>query len=139
MTECLDHGLKGNGLGYARWWCRERHKKMLAHRLVFERVNGYLPTVVMHTCDNARCVEPTHLVAGDWDLNNKDRAAKGRSAQTRYDKRTLPDWVVHEIRRRFPLRTKKDPVNGPLALSREFGVDTNVIYQVASGRTYRDV
>jgi hypothetical protein len=133
---CIDHGLKGNYQGYAERWCRETGKKEKAHRLAFFRANGCWPKVVMHTCDNPRCVNPEHLVAGDWGANNRDRADKGRSAKIRLDLRKLNDQQADEIRRRFALRTNRDKVNGVSALAREFGVDTNVIYNIAYGRSH---
>lgn len=140
--ECKDHGYSGNPHGYAR--VRRpfgNSPKVALHRWVFQQEHGYLPPVVMHACDNPRCIEITHLKPGDWDLNNKDRAAKGRSAKKRTDLRRLTMEDAAEIRRRFALRTPgvKDYENGVVALAREFGVDTNVIYQISSRRTYTHV
>lgn len=137
---CIDHGYSGGAQGYAQ--VRRptgSSPKINLHRWVFLQHHGYLPPVVMHLCDNPRCIEITHLAPGDWNLNNKDRAAKGRSAQNVHSRRTLTDDQAREIRERFAKRTRKDYVNGPTALSREFGVDANVIYQIGEGRTYRDV
>jgi len=133
---CIDHGLKGTQLGYGRWWCSITGKKELAHRVVFFQRHSYWPEVVMHTCDNPRCINPDHLVAGDRGANNRDRAAKGRSAKVRLDLRKLNDEQAEEIRRRFALRTSRDKVNGVCALAKEFGVDTNVIYNIAHGRSH---
>lgn len=133
---CLDHGLKGNAQGYANVWCRETGKKEKAHRLAFFRANGFWPVVVIHTCDNPRCVNPAHLVAGDWATNNRDRASKGRSAKVRHDLRRLNDEQAAEIRRRFALRERRDPVNGVCALAKEFSVDTGTIYNIAYGRSH---
>lgn len=147
-TPCKDHGLKGSADGYAEVRRKEsdrkpdgrsRTPKVKMHRWVFFMEHGHYPPVVMHLCDNPRCIEVSHLAAGDWDTNNKDRASKGRSAKVRPDRRRLVDEDVREIRARFPGRGVRDNVNGVSALAREFGVDTNVIYQIADGRTYRDV
>jgi hypothetical protein len=78
-------------------------------------------------------------MAGDWDTNNKDRAAKGRSALNVHARRRLTVGEVTEIRTRFATRSNPDPVNGVIALAREFGVDSTAIYQIAYRRTYRDV
>lgn len=146
---CLDHGFKGNARGYASvrrpapWGKldgpRNKNPKVLMHRWVFYEAHGYVPPVVMHACDNTRCVEIAHLSPGDWDLNNKDRAQKGRSAPWVPSRQKLTHPQVREIRERFAKRTPRDSENGPFALSKAFGVDINVIYQIATGRTYRDV
>lgn len=145
---CLDHGYAGGGQGYAEVRRAESERKpdypgatpkVKLHRWVFFMEHGYYPPVVMHRCDNPRCIEVTHLAAGDWGTNNKDRAAKGRSAEHRPDKRHLRDDEVREIRLRYAGRGVRDSVNGVTALAREFGVDSNVIYQITDGRTYRDV
>jgi hypothetical protein len=136
---CIDHGYKGNGQGYAS--VRRptgRDPKVLLHRWLFGQAHGYLPEAVMHRCDNTRCIEVAHLIGGTRADNNKDRAAKGRSAKVRHDKRKLTPGQVAEIRVRYTGKGRgKDPVNGVTALAREFGVDSNVIYQITSGRTYR--
>jgi hypothetical protein len=134
---CLDHGYKGSSGGYAS--ARRptgRDKKGLLHRWIFQQEHGYLPEVVMHACDNPRCIEITHLVGGTRNLNNKDRAAKGRSAKSRPDRRKLSLDDVADIRERFARRTRKDLINGPVALAKQYGVDPNVIYQIAQMRTY---
>jgi hypothetical protein len=137
LTPCLDHGLKGNSLGYGRFWDSQTKRKMLAHRKVFRDLHGYLPPVVMHSCDNTRCIQPAHLAPGDWDSNNKDRAAKGRSTKKLVAKRKLSMQDAEDIRSRFAMRTKPvDLTNGVVALSREYGIDPTAIYQIASGRTY---
>lgn len=136
-TPCVEHEYAGSRQGYA--YVRRptgSDPKVLLHRWVFLQEHGYLPEAVMHTCDNTRCIEITHLVAGTRDLNNKDRAAKGRSAKRVPSRRKLTDEDAVNIRERFALRTRKDNTNGPVAIARDYGVDPNVIYQIAEGRTY---
>jgi hypothetical protein len=35
--------------------------------------------VVMHLCDNKRCIEPSHLVLGTTRENNRHNADKGKA------------------------------------------------------------
>lgn len=53
----------------------------LAHRASYKLFKGDIPEgmCVLHKCDNPSCINPDHLFIGDWDVNNKDRAAKGRT------------------------------------------------------------
>lgn len=51
------------------------------HRIAFFEVHGYWPDVVMHTCDNPRCININHLIAGTNRENIKDRRRKGRTAK----------------------------------------------------------
>lgn len=55
-------------------------KSVLSHRLSHEIHKGPIPEgmVVMHKCDNPRCVNPEHLEAGTQSQNIKDAFARMR-------------------------------------------------------------
>jgi hypothetical protein len=58
-----------------------------AHRYAWALTNGAIPEgrVVMHACDNRKCVNPAHLSVGTQSDNLLDASRKGRlpkSAQT---------------------------------------------------------
>lgn len=55
------------------------------NRLVYTLANGPIKTgmVIMHTCDNPRCVNPAHLREGTLKENSQDSADKGRSTNSR--------------------------------------------------------
>lgn len=61
-----------------------------AHRWIFIHINGYVPEVVMHTCDNPSCVRPSHLIGGTRKDNQIDMRLKGRSRTATY-----PDVCPH--------------------------------------------
>jgi hypothetical protein len=136
-SECIDHGRRSS-IGYARSGSAAAYgRQRLLHRQVFLDAHGYLPPVVMHTCDNLRCINLDHLRAGDWNLNNKDRAAKGRSAKVVLSRRKVTQEQADDIRSRWALRgVGKDPVNGVLALARTYAVDPNVVYNIVRGKTH---
>lgn len=54
----------------------------LAHRVSYELFCGEIPvgSMVLHTCDNRRCVKPSHLYLGDRLDNAADAVRKGRHA-----------------------------------------------------------
>lgn len=74
--------------------------KLLAHRVAKTLAIGEdIPEglVVMHTCDNPICCNPTHLELGTQLDNNKDKANKGRAPVVFGN--TKVDWdIVDEIR-----------------------------------------
>jgi hypothetical protein len=55
---------------------------LLAHRVTFELAYGPIPDglLVLHHCDNPRCVRPEHLFLGTQEDNLRDSALKGRNA-----------------------------------------------------------
>lgn len=67
-----------NPSGYGQFSIK--HQPVRAHRAIFAAANGYMPSLVMHTCDNPRCCNPSHLKAGTSKENTQDMIAKGRRA-----------------------------------------------------------
>jgi hypothetical protein len=65
-------------------WGYGRHKingkTCAAHRTAWELVNGSVPVglLVLHHCDNPRCVNPAHLYVGTQADNMRDMMARGR-------------------------------------------------------------
>jgi hypothetical protein len=59
-----------------------RGKKYLAHRFVWQAINGPIPSGlnVCHACDNPRCINIEHLFLGTQADNLRDMRQKGRHA-----------------------------------------------------------
>lgn len=64
--------------GYAKIGKTSVFLTSLLHREVFRIQHGYLPEVVMHTCDNRKCLNLDHLKAGTQKMNIQDMQDKGR-------------------------------------------------------------
>ncbi len=51
-----------------------------AHRISFMLNNGYMPRLlVLHSCDNRKCVNPAHLREGTQLENVRDMVTRGRA------------------------------------------------------------
>jgi hypothetical protein len=85
-------------------WVAFEGKTQLAHRVAYYLTFGKIPAklCILHTCDNRRCVNPSHLWIGTRTDNNRDRMMKGRSRPRRGEtsgKSKLNNKKVKEIRK----------------------------------------
>lgn len=105
-------------------YCRE-------HCISLESIKGQ---VIRHTCDNSRCIEPTHLLVGSYKDNTRDMMERKRChVGANHVISSLTQEQVDTIRQRYVWRC---PVNGGNVLAREYGVAKSVISNVVNGRTY---
>lgn len=81
--------------GYGRFYfgfANGRRVRKQAHRVAYTIVNGPIAEddIIMHQCNNPKCVNPAHLVAGDFKQNSQhmvvsDRCTAGwQNAQKTY-------------------------------------------------------
>lgn len=129
-SPCVEHKQKGTVFGYARTtlMLNGRRVTRLMHRVVFFREHGWWPEVVMHVCDNPRCINPEHLMAGTRALNNKDSAAKGRTAKNRPAKRKLTADEIEYVRHSSASHSE---------LGRAFNVAPSTIMRIRNYTTCR--
>ena len=76
-----------NNTGYGRFrnpLLATRQKRVFAHRFSWEIANGAVPEgmLVLHKCDNPKCVRPDHLFLGTYKENAADCVKKGRHQAT---------------------------------------------------------
>lgn len=111
-----------------------------AHRLSWILSVGDIPPglLVLHTCDNRRCVNPKHLFLGTYLDNAKDRESKGRGNQPKGSENgwaTLTEEMVAEIRRLY-VKGKKGNTK---MLKKMFNISQPTVYRVGNGLTWRHV
>jgi hypothetical protein len=102
-------------------------KPAYCHRIVYEHHFGEIPKgmVVMHTCDNRRCVNPEHLQAATQGDNMRDMFKKGRCTRS-----VLTEPEVREIR-----RLSENGVSTH-AIANTFCVSPATIYNITTGRAW---
>lgn len=78
-----------------------RGKMRKAHRFAYELTHGPLPegSILLHSCDNPRCVRPSHLTPGTHRDNLMDAMKKGRWSNNNTQKERCkrdhdPNWYV---------------------------------------------
>jgi len=70
-----------NNNGYGRLYVALKKKSMSAHKLSYVLAHGDVPEgmVIMHSCDNRKCVNPEHLRVGTASDNQRDAMHKNRA------------------------------------------------------------
>jgi hypothetical protein len=130
--ECISHYLNKGGYPLVQ----HRKKRYVMSRLIYEQCFGSIPEglVVMHKCDNPKCINPEHLMLGTLSENNKDAVAKGRNAKGELNGHSkLTGEQVIEIRLRLG--------NGerPMNLAVEFNVSRPTMSDIKARRTWKHV
>lgn len=141
---CIDHGYHKclNKLGYYRAWHRPSKKLQLLHRVVYAEHHGLSiedikGVVIRHTCDNARCINPAHLISGTQQDNIQDMIDRGRRASfagERNNKAKLSWEVVRAIRETYVANKKGER----LRLASLYGVLPATISDIVSGRVWKE-
>jgi len=89
--ECTSHGI--NKLGYPT--IGSEGITWHLHRYMYVQFTGEKPPVVMHLCDNRKCINLLHLKGGTQRDNVQDMIKKGRKVTSYYDKKGKK--VTHHI------------------------------------------
>jgi len=88
--------------------------------------------MVLHTCDNPRCINPDHLQSGDALSNKEDCVRKGRHAfGSRNGNSKLDEARV------LQMRAKRSTGLSYAALAQEFKVSKATVWRVLSKQNWR--
>ena len=136
VGECLLFTGCKDDCGYGR--INRDGKLVRLHREVWERDNGTIPTgmVVMHSCDQPSCIEPTHLSLGTQAANIADMDRKGRRRTLIGSERStaiLSEEDIPVIRARLAAGQTCETLGG------EYGVTPEMIRHIKKGRAWRHV
>jgi hypothetical protein len=102
----------------------------LAHRVSYYIFNNIDPleSLVLHKCDNTKCVNPKHLFLGTSQNNIDDCVAKNRFRSNSF----LTDEKVKQIKILYPSVSKK-------VLAKQFNASEACIYDIVKGRRWKHV
>jgi hypothetical protein len=125
MTDCIDHGRVGNKRGYSSCWFQGGYSML--HRKAYCIANGVtlasiFGVVIRHTCDNPRCINQDHLVAGDQIDNVRDTL---RQANTRVTTRVLTHEEIDRVRAEYT-----GTYGEQTALAKQYGISRVAMHQI---------
>jgi DNA-binding XRE family transcriptional regulator len=129
--------LDSAGYGQTAYRHNGTHRGVRAHRLAYEVWNGPIPDglMVRHTCDNRKCIEPTHLILGTAQDNADDlrssRRRKGEGAGDRNGRARLTNEQAEEIRMRY----RRGGISQE-QLADEYGVSQFAVSAIVRGKRY---
>lgn len=101
-----------------------------AHRYSFMLKYGFMPSptsLICHTCDNPRCVNPEHLFMGSNQDNSDDKLKKNRQSSK------LNNAQFLKIRQLYAQGTV------PVELAKLFHMTSKTIYDVIRRRTWKHI
>ena len=111
---------------------RRKGKTWLMHRYLFHECTGENPEVVMHLCDNRKCININHLKAGTNAENMKDMSVKGRSTIGEKSARSkLTEEEIKSIKIKLAQGQQKE------AISKEYDISTSQIRRIELGKQWK--
>ena len=135
-TDCwhFTGALLSNGYGHFA----VNEKMIKAHRFSFELHNGPIAEGMccLHSCDNRRCCNPSHLFIGTHTENMRDMIKKNRDNKSKgssHYKSKLDEDCVLIIKKRIAYGEKN------IDLAKEYGVCHQTISLIKNGHTWAHV
>lgn len=126
--ECISHSTDNSG--YPRLTRKGKLEQM--SRYFYKKYNGDLCNneIVRHTCDFPKCINPKHLVKGNFFDNMRDRDSRGRTARgEKHGFARLNESQVLEI--------KNNPLISMAYYARKFGVAHSTVKSIRHGLTWK--
>lgn len=120
--ECSNRGLSA---GYPQMKYREAYQKI--HRIMLSWFVGPLESgqQACHTCDNRKCINPSHIYLGTPKTNSTDMANRGRSTwgmKNRHAKIT-PEQVI----------LIKEDTRTQQTIANEYGIHVQTVFRIKKG------
>lgn len=127
--------LDDKGYGFLKVKRGGKWKRVGAHRVSFMLFYGPIPSGlgVLHSCHNARCVNPHHLRAGTQKENGQDMVKHGTAAMgERNGNSRLTQEQVDRIRVMYASGSYSQH-----AIANMFGVSRSLISPIVNGKIWK--
>jgi len=124
-----------NENGYGAFWLKELRQNISAHRMSWILAHADPgEMLVLHKCDNPRCVRPEHLFIGTQQDNIDDKVQKSRQAKgSRIGRTKVTEEQVREIR-----RLRRDGLT-QREIGERFGIAQCQVSAIVRGVVWKDV
>ena len=125
-NDCWEWQAALDGKGYGQ--LRYHYKQYIASRIAWEVYRGEIPKdrLVLHKCDNRKCVNPNHLYIGTHSDNMSDKVTRNRDP---YAGRP----ITHSKKFVEAIRSLYKDGHSQMAISRSLGISQSFISQVVRG------
>lgn len=136
VTGCWNWMSNFDKNGYGRLWVGNGASAR-AHRVSYRLHNGAIPRgkMVLHHCDNVRCVNPDHLYIGTAKDNAADTIKRGRRQDHRGENNPIAKLTVVKVRKIKQLRDKATQQ----AVADRFGVSRENVRDIWNGKVWLHV
>ena len=126
---CVSHNCDSSG--YPRFYYKNKTYKM--SRFVYEVYKEKIKdgNVILHTCDNPKCINPNHLTQGSHQENMIDMANKKRHPI----KMKIDVWVEETILDIYDLYHNK--IYNQRELSEKYNMSRSIINKITRGISYK--
>jgi hypothetical protein len=122
-------------------------KTDLVHRLAYTLAKGIIPPglLVLHSCDNPRCLNPDHLSIGTNQDNADDMVKKGRSTRDRKRPGTGPAGARNPKAKLTPAIVKQIREDRRLTglsvykIAAKYGIGKSQAYNIISNTHWKDI
>ena len=115
-----------------------RNSNTLAHRALYELVNGPIGAglVLMHSCDNPPCCNPSHLTPGTQAENVLDAWRKGRMKPPRGQRGEEHPAAVLTVEKVHLIRRLSADGISQVAIARQVGASRSAVGTVVRGERW---
>lgn len=137
-SSCWEWGRRINMSGYGDFSLNEKH--WIASRIAYHLHCGAIPCglLVLHSCDNRKCVNPAHLFLGTHRDNSDDKCAKKRhrSGNLKGSSRGQAKFTETGVRDAFFMSASGFTIG---VIAQKHGVSDTVVYWALKRKTWRHV